>query len=142
VRVAADAFGPGQPCRDLFLSPDRAVFLDDVLIPVRYLINGISIAPVPVAAVTYFHVELSSHDVLLAEGLPVESYLDTGDRSSFANGGRPMRLFADFGIQMREALACAPLIVTGPKLEAVRGRLADRAARRAGHGGMAARTAG
>jgi collagen type I/II/III/V/XI/XXIV/XXVII alpha len=40
---------------------------------------------VAVDAVTYFHVELPRHDVLLAEGLAAESYLDTGNRSVFAN---------------------------------------------------------
>ena len=37
----------------------------------------------------YHHVELAAHDVLIAEGLAAESYLDTGDRSSFSNGGEP-----------------------------------------------------
>ena len=40
VRVAAHAFGVGRPRRDLLLSPDHAVFVDGVLIPVRYLLNG------------------------------------------------------------------------------------------------------
>jgi len=31
------------PARDLLLSPDHAVFIDGVLIPVRYLINGSTI---------------------------------------------------------------------------------------------------
>jgi Hint domain len=48
VRVRAAAFGKGMPRRDLWLSPDHAVFVDDVLIPVRHLINGITIAQVPV----------------------------------------------------------------------------------------------
>ncbi len=29
---------------------------------------------------------LNAHAVLLAEGLPAESYLDTGNRGQFANG--------------------------------------------------------
>ena len=33
----------------------------------------------------YFHIELSEHDVLLAEGLTAESYLDTGNRDVFAD---------------------------------------------------------
>jgi hypothetical protein len=38
-----------------------------------------------VAVITYFHVELAKHEIILAEGLPCESYLDTGDRFSFAD---------------------------------------------------------
>ena len=87
VRVSAGAFGPGVPHRGLWVSRDHAVFLEGLLIPVRTLINGASIAQVRCDAVAYFHVELAEHGVLLAEGLPAESYLDTGNRSAFANGG-------------------------------------------------------
>jgi len=126
VRVAAHAFGPGQPARDLFLSPDHGVFFENVLIPVKHLVDGRSITQVPVAAVSYFHVELDRHDVILAEGLAVESYLDTGDRDAFANGGPAERLFPVFGCDsnlVRDASACAPLVVTGPVLAAVRARV-------------------
>ena len=87
VRVRAGAFGASIPHRDLLLSPDHSVFIDGVLIPIRYLINGRTIVQEPVERVTYYHVELDQHDVILAEGLPCESYLDTGNRSAFANGG-------------------------------------------------------
>ena len=87
VRVRAGAFGPGLPHRDLVLSPDHAVFSDGVLIPVRYLINGVTVAEEFHEQVFYYHVELAEHGVLLAEGLPAESYLDTGNRGAFANGG-------------------------------------------------------
>ena len=83
LRVRAHAFAPGQPHRDLFLSPDHAVFVDGVLIPIRYLENGRSIARDPRDNLTYFHIELARHDVVLAEGLPSESYLDTGNRGDF-----------------------------------------------------------
>lgn len=126
VRIAADAFGPGRPCRDLWLSPDHALFVGNVLIPVMHLINGVSIARVPVDAVTYYHVELPRHDVLLAEGLPCESYLDIDDRANFDNGGDAMRLYPDFSTPavnlaaMWELKGCAPLVIRGPELEAAR----------------------
>jgi hypothetical protein len=120
VRVAIDAFGSDQPHRDLFLSPDHAVFVDDVLIPIKHLINGTTITQVPVDEVTYFHIELSRHDVVLAQGLPAESYLDAGDRANFANDGGLARLFPDFSAGMWEAYGCAPLIVRGPTLDTVR----------------------
>ena len=81
VRIRAGAFGPLCPSRDLWLSPDHALYVLDVLIPVKYLVNGHSIARVPVDAITYYHIELPQHDVVLAEGLPVESYLDVGDEA-------------------------------------------------------------
>jgi hypothetical protein len=124
VRVAAGAFAEAQPSRDLFLSPDHAVFVDDVLVPIRQLINGVSIVQVEVNAVTYFHVELDSHDVLLAEGLPAESYLDTGNRADFANGGVPMTLHPTFA---REDAGCAPFAVGADRVEPIWQRLAARA---------------
>ena len=126
VRVAAHAFGPRMPARDLVLSPDHAVFVDDVLIPIRHLINGRTIAREKVDTVTYYHVELGEHDVLLAEGLPAESYLENGNRGAFDNADRPVSLHADFAGQRWEAFGCAPIVVTGAKLAAVAARLRER----------------
>jgi hypothetical protein len=126
VRVMANAFGPGQPRRELLLSPDHAVFVDDVLIPIKYLLNSVTITQIPVDAVTYYHIELDEHDVLMAEGLPAESYLDTGDRSNFDNGGRIVVLHPRFVASRWEGEGCAPLIVTGPRLRAVRDRVNSR----------------
>jgi hypothetical protein len=129
VCVCAGAFGEGLPSRDLWLSPDHAVYANDVLIPIKHLINGMTIEQVPMDEMTYYHIELDQHDVLLAEGLPAESYLDTGDRSKFSNGGGPIALYPDFSVRMWEAMGCAPLVVTGPALASVRTRLLQRAAK-------------
>jgi T5SS/PEP-CTERM-associated repeat protein len=133
IRARANAFGPGMPERDLYLSPDHAVFVEDVLIPVKYLVNGSSITQIDAALVTYYHIELPQHDVVLADGLPVESYLETGGRSDFENSGNFMRLHPSFGMEearlsaVWEGLAYAPLVVTGSILDRVRDRLAARA---------------
>jgi len=127
VRVAAGAFGPGQPRRALRLSPDHAVFVDGVLVPVRYLVNGVSIVQEHYGMVTYYHVELAEHGVLLAEGLPAESYLDTGNRSAFANGGVLVMKHPEFALSVWAKDACAPLTVSGPAVVAVRERLLARA---------------
>jgi hypothetical protein len=128
VRVAAGAFGPERPHTDLFLSPDHAVYVEGVLIPVQYLINGSTIARVPVARVTYHHIELGEHDVLLAEGLPAESFLDMRDGTNYANRPGPVLLYPDYSARMWEAFGCARLIVAGPELLAVRALVAGYAA--------------
>jgi hypothetical protein len=133
VRVAAGAFAAGQPRRDLWLSPDHAVFVDGVLIPIRYLINGATIVQEPVDAVTYWHVELPMHDVLFAEGMPAESYLDTGNRGAFENGGPVRHLHPDFALRVWEEDACAGLVVDGAELMAARSWLLARA-EMLGHG--------
>jgi len=137
VRVARGAFGPGVPGRALFLSPDHAVFVDGVLIPAKLLVNGTSIAQVKRATVTYYHVELPDHVVILAEGLPVESYLDTGDRTNFGTNAGVIRLHPDFGARLGPDVAmiwemrgAAPLVMTGPALVAAQTLIAESAARR------------
>jgi Hint domain len=129
VRIQAGAFGRGRPRRDLYLSPDHAVYLQGALIPAKHLVNGSTVRHVPFERVTYYHVELDQHDVLLAEGLPAESYLDTGDRANFHNGGGPVRLHPDFSRRVWEAKGCAPLVVTGPILAAARAQLLRSAAK-------------
>lgn len=130
VRIEAGAFGAGRPHRDLDLSPDHAVFVEGVLVPIKHLIDGAAIRQLTAAEmpeVTYWHVELPRHAVLLAEGLPAESYLDTGDRDRFDNA--PVtRLHPDFDRRtcsaVWEAEGCAPLVVAGPVLAGIRARLA------------------
>jgi hypothetical protein len=136
VRIAAGAFAAQTPQRDLFLSPDHAVYAAGVLIPVKHLVNGATVAQLPVDTVTYVHIELASHQVILAEGLPAETYLDTGDRAAFGNGGGAIRLYPVWGGESRdvllimEALGYAPLQVTGAAVAQLRAQLAERAAAR------------
>lgn len=126
VRVHRGALAPGVPVRDLWLSPDHALLEGNVLIPVKYLINGSTIAQVAVESITYYHLELPSHDAVLAEGAPAETYLDTGSRAFFGWDGASA-VAPDFAIRVREAEGCAPLMITGPIVKAARHRLAARA---------------
>jgi collagen type I alpha len=120
VRVAAGAFGPGQPHSALFLSPDHAIYIEGVLIPIKHLINGTTIAQIKMDRITYHHIELPEHDVLLAQGLPTESFLAIRDGANYANHPGPTRLYPDHSACIWEAFGCAPLVVTGPQLEAAR----------------------
>jgi T5SS/PEP-CTERM-associated repeat protein len=121
IRIDRDAFGLGTPARDLFVSPDHAIYVDDVLIPAKLLMNGTTIRQIPVSRIVYHHIELTRHDVVLAEGLPVETYLDTGDRANFS-GGSVTALYPNFAARTWEMAGCAPLVLTGERLAAVRRR--------------------
>ena len=132
VRVMRDAIAPGVPERDVRLSPDHAVLLDGLLIPVRMLVNGATIAPDHrVRRVRYFHVELDRHAVLLADGLPAESYLDTGNRRQFAESGAVVALRPAFGAGATAAAyaerGCAPLATDAARVRPIWERLAARA---------------
>lgn len=128
-RILRDAVAPGVPARDLLLSPDHAVFLGGVLIPVKYLANGQTIfQDRSFETVEYWHVELARHDVLLAEALPAETYLDTGNRAGFDNAGPALALHPVFGRPKSwEKDACAPLWGEGGPVDHVRARLLVRA---------------
>ena len=130
VRIAAGTFGRGMPETDLFLSPDHAIFVDRVLVPVRLLIDGGNIRQELTERITYHHIQLARHDVLLANGMPAESCVDAGARARFSHGGAVIALHPDFSARDGDGESCAPLVSVGAALMAVRKRLAAEAARR------------
>jgi hypothetical protein len=115
--------------RDLWLSPDHAVFANGVLIPVKFLINRTSIAQAPRDDVTYYHIQVTRHDVLLAEGLPVESYLGNGHRGEFASNGRTMAMHPGVSARAWELAGCAELVQSGKILYEARSLLEERSGR-------------
>jgi hypothetical protein len=128
VRILANALGDGVPARELVLSPDHALFLEGRLVPVKLLVNGATIRrDARALAVTYFHIELDRHDILLAENLAVESYLDTGNRQMFENArGQPWRSPVFGRGKQWDAAAYAELCLGGPVLRGIRKALFNR----------------
>jgi collagen type I/II/III/V/XI/XXIV/XXVII alpha len=134
ILIQAHAFAQGAPRRDLLLSPDHAILAQAVLIPAKRLVNGTTIHQVERSTITYHHIELTRHAVILSEGLPTESFLDTGEDSAMLLGGdaQPVQAAASAARPeaqlIRDALACAPIRIVGPEVERVRGRLGRRGA--------------
>jgi len=127
VRVAAGAFGEGLPRRNLWLSPGHSVASEGALMPISCLINGRSVAQIEQDTVEYWHVELDAHDVILAEGLPAESYLDCGNRTAFANGGAFVEAHPDFRPK-HWAETSLPLMKQEPPVVRTKARLLARLA--------------
>ncbi len=127
VCVKAGALDDGVPGRDLWVSPNHALYLEGVLIEARDLVNGVSVFQAEaVAAVEYFHVELASHDVLVAEGAYAESFIDDDSRGLFHNAQEYRALY--LGEAAGPAQYCAPRREEGREVERGAGR--DRPPRR------------
>jgi Hint domain len=130
VCIKAGALADNVPARDLWISPHHAMFFADdrggVLIEAKDLVNGSSIVQAQNAdKVEYFHIELDSHDVIIAEGAWSETFIDDDSRGMFHNADDYDALY---GNEERALVRyCAPRLDEGHEVEAVRRRLAARA---------------
>jgi hypothetical protein len=129
--IKVGALEDNVPKRDLWISPNHAIYfknkhLDGVLIEAKDLVNGMSIVQAEsVESIEYFHVELDTHDVLIAEGALAESYIDDDNRLLFHNAREYRENYSDQVIG--PAQYYAPRYDSGYGLEAVRQRIALRA---------------
>ncbi len=121
VIVRAHALGDGVPLRDLRITKGHSLFLEGVLVPVECLINHRTILwDDEAGSVVVYHIELDTHEVLLANGTPAESYRDDGNRTQFQNANPTW--------DERPPLEpCAPIVTTGPVIAALWQHLLQRA---------------
>jgi Hint domain len=123
VIVRKGALTDNVPNQDLRLTKGHALYVDDVLIPVEFLVNHKTILWDDQAQeVEICHVELDSHDVLIANGTPAESYRDGGNRWLFHNAN------AEWHLPPQEPYAS--VLTGGPVVDSVWRRLLHRAGQR------------
>jgi hypothetical protein len=135
IRIRAGALGAGVPRRDLFVSPLHALLFlvagREVLVPAEALVDGAGIARcAEYGDVLYFHVELDSHDAILAEGAWAESFVDCDSRGMFINAAEYAALYP--GRTPKPWSFFAERVEDGPVLETIRTRLAPMPTRAPG----------
>jgi hypothetical protein len=89
IRVSRFAIDDRTPQRDLCLSQEHCLLIDEVLIPAKYLVNGSSIAFDDDArmseTIEYLCVVFDTHEVIFAEGAATESFLYAGGQIPWDN---------------------------------------------------------
>jgi len=125
IRIRRHALGFNVPSRDLYVSPDHAICEGGMLIHAWRLINGVSITQVDaVDSVSYFHIELEKHDILFANNVPAESFLNENCRDRFQNVAEFMEKFPEAETAQTP---CLPRLESGFYLHRIQTRLAARA---------------
>ena len=120
VIVRRHALAHKVPNEDLHVTKAHSLYLDGVFIPVEFLVNHRTILWDDQAReITVFHIELDSHDIILANGAPVETFRDDGNRWMFQNAGR------DWNTQPEKP--CAPVLTRGLVVDAIWRQLLNRA---------------
>jgi hypothetical protein len=134
VCIKAGALADDVPSRDLWISPNHAMYFKDehgegALIEAKDLVNSLSIVQAQsVEQLEYFHVELETHDVIVAEGALAETFIGDDDRARFHNAHEYWRLYPEAASEAAApARYCAPRLESGYQLEAVQRRLVLRA---------------
>jgi hypothetical protein len=119
VCIQAGALGDNVPRRDLWISPQHAMYLQGLLIEAKDLVNDLSIVQASkVDSITYIHIELDTHDVIVAEGSFSETFVDDNSRGMFHNADEYRRIHADE--PRRTARYYAPRLRDGYQVEAAR----------------------
>lgn len=124
IQIKAGALEKDVPANDLFLSPQHGILITDVLIPAAALVNGVSIVRrTDFDRVDYFHIEMEDHDIILANGTPVESFIDMQSRCLFENAADYESLYP---LYTPPKPATYGRVEFGNRLETIRKKLAVR----------------
>lgn len=102
VCICQDALAPGKPNQDLVLTASHGIVIDDLVINASALVNYDTIDYIPrhklPTTMIYYHIETEAHEVIFANGIEAETYIDYIDRQAFDNYDEYVELY---GIETR-----------------------------------------
>ena len=122
IRIVRSALAPNVPQADLYVTQTHALFIDGVLVPAGNLINDITITLYEAREhdeLEFFHIKLESHDVIYAEGAPVETL-----RNFDENAVNFVDYLRKYGTPKTEETPCVPIVsYGGPRRGALKSRV-------------------
>ena len=139
IKVMKSALADGVPRADLYVSPGHSLYINGQLIRAGLLVNGQTIVRCSHErdALEYFHLELSDHNLIFAEGMVTETLIPF-DRTNFDNSDQeepakePFMSVVWAGgrmLQSRARSAVAPLVDRRTPYDKVRDAIEERAER-------------
>ncbi len=111
IRITKGALGNSLPKRDLRVSKDHAIAIDGILINAGALVNGTTIYQETNSqdAFTYYHIETDAHELILAEGIAAETFMDHKTRDTFENAHEaPDRMIPEMPLPRISAARLVP----------------------------------
>lgn len=83
VCIKKNTFSKDVPFKDLYISQDHSILINNRMVSGKELCNGTNIfKDKTVKNIEYFHIELENHSVVLANGVLSESFLANEERKS------------------------------------------------------------
>jgi T5SS/PEP-CTERM-associated repeat protein len=123
--IKRNAIENNIPARDLFVSPGHAICIDGVLVRAARLVNGVSVVQAErVSSVTYYHIEMETHEIIFAENCPAETFIGEHFRQQFQNAAAFKELYPG---EAATETTCLPRLDSGFQLHAIQQRIAARA---------------
>ncbi len=123
IRIRAGALGDAKPSRDLLVSQEHCVLIDDwrcellfgedeVLAPAKALVNDQTVTiDRTVAEVTYYHFVFDQHEIVYSNGVETESFHPAAAVADEIDDAKRAELFKLFP-------ECADIAAFGPKARA------------------------
>ena len=94
------------PHSNLTVTADHALLVDGALCEAGALVNGTTITRVPLSefgdSYKVYHVETETHEIILANGAPAETFIDNVSRRAFDNFSEFMEIYGEDPPEMQE----------------------------------------